>query len=130
MAQLHALLFLPVLIVAFRACDAGQAIPREVREIPVASVTMPDDPRAGEPLHIRLICNTPTPCWEFLRSDITHKDSTVTIRVYARYDGRPCVQIPGTLSTTATVSLAAPGRYRLILTSPDRSKLERVMTIH
>lgn len=129
MKPLPMFLFLPVLVLAFRTCEPGPTVHQTVREVPVIAVTMPADPRAGEPCSIDLTCATPTPCWEFHRTDITHSDSLVILRVFARYDGRPCIQIPGTITATATVTLARAGLYQFRFTGRDSTQAVRELIV-
>lgn len=124
-----ALLFVPVLIAGFGSCEPNVPRQHEVREVPVRSVTMPDAPRSGDTLLILMTCSIPTPCWEYERTDISRVDSLITIRVFARYDGQPCIQIPGTLSATARVTVPRAGTYRFRYLHPDRTMFERVVNV-
>jgi hypothetical protein len=82
-----------------------------IEPVPIVSVIMPAAVSPGDSLVLEVTCGTPTPCWEFHRSEVARADSAYAVVVYAAYDGRPCIQIPGNFTTRITVPPPDTGKH-------------------
>jgi hypothetical protein len=102
-----------VLVLSLGASSCGREAVGQltIEPVPIDSVIMPATALPGDSLALEVTCGTPTPCWEFHRYEVARTDSEYAVVVYAKYDGRPCIQIPGTFTTRITVPPPGPGRY-------------------
>jgi len=120
-----------ILILAFGplACGSSQDKTLTIETVPVLTVNMPQVTEAGDSVVIEVTCGTPTPCWDFHQFEITQSDSEYSIIVFAQYDGRPCIQIPGTLTAKTVIRPARPGRYLFRFNQTDEKVLTKTMAV-
>lgn len=97
--------------------------------LPVIAVTMPGTLQAGDSLIAEVTCGTPNPCWEFQRAEITRTDSVYSVAIIARYDGRPCIQVLGTLTARIAVLPPGPGSYHFTFTQAEGSTLRKSLAV-
>ncbi|HXG00489.1 MAG TPA: hypothetical protein VNL69_06875 [Bacteroidota bacterium] len=91
------------------------------------SVTLPDTIPHSTPVQFEATCRTPNPCWEFDRVEITRFDTTVDISIFARYDGRPCIQTVGSLKVPVSLPPQERGALRLRFLSSDGKAWEKTV---
>ena len=99
------------MLVSFNACRQEAQRHLSIEPVTIVAANVPTTALSGDSLVVEVTCGTPTPCWEFHRYAVARSDSGYSIVVYAEYDGRPCIQIPGTFTTRITIAPPGPGRY-------------------
>ncbi len=104
--------------------DAHQVLP-----VRVLSVTLPDTIQLGQPIRFETTCGTSTPCWLFKRFEISQTRKQYSITVYAEYDGRPCVQVIGTLKASSSVVPQERGTYTFRFWRARDRTLDRVVVV-
>lgn len=85
------------------ACGKREVGTVQVAPVPVTAVALPDTVSLGQPVVFEATGTTPTPCWTFARFDVARSGRRYDITAFARYDGRPCVQILGSFTAGASV---------------------------
>ncbi len=79
--------------------------------VPVLSVTLRDTVNIGEPIVFETTCGIPNPCWEFQRFEISQRGFQYYVKVFAEYDGRPCIQVLSSFKAGTSVLPTERGKY-------------------
>jgi hypothetical protein len=83
----------------------------ETAPVHAQSVNIPSRVAFGERIAFDIVCSTPTPCWEFNKLIITPGERHYDVQVLAQYDGRPCIQVLGSFTTSSFVTPSERGTY-------------------
>jgi len=65
-------------------------------------------------LILLVTANTPTACWKHQKTKIEQNDNSYNIKIYAKYSGEPCIQIPGKLETLVQLKVEGRKKFTLI----------------
>ncbi|MBX2991513.1 MAG: hypothetical protein KF749_10150 [Bacteroidetes bacterium] len=127
MKSLHALI-IPTFIL-FGRCSDKPPDSVSVSPASILSVLIPDTVRLGSPITLEASCGTPTPCWEFERFEFIQHDKQINTTVFARYDGRPCVQVLGSFKADTSVVVGERGTYTFRFNRGEDSFFERSVVV-
>ncbi len=130
MRMLSRLTYIPALVCVCTMLSCAER-PTAIQTSPVAvvSASLPDTVTLGEPIRFEAVCSTANPCWELERVAVNTIGFTYEITIYARYDGRPCIQTVGTLNVKSTLLPKQPGIYTLRFGSSAHKGLEKTVVV-
>jgi len=125
--MIHALLVVSALTLT--SCGEKTAESLQLSPVSVASVAISDTVLLGQPVVFKTTCSTPTPCWEFERFEITEDGRQYNVKVFARYDGRPCIQILGSFKANSSVVPKERGTYTFRFWHTQKQSLDTTVVI-
>lgn len=62
---------------------------------------------------VKATYTTPDPCWTFYKSEIINNDTTIILKVYAKYEGQNCPQVVSSITHIDTIYLSSAGFKKL-----------------
>lgn len=114
---------------ALHTCEKEPAAKIQSSPTAVTAAASPDSIRLGQPIVSTITCGTPNPCWEFTRVDIAQSGFEYTVKVIAEYDGRPCIQVLGSFTTTSSITPTEKGTYTLRFWRAENQFLEKRIVV-
>ncbi len=84
---------------------------------------------AGKQISATINIETPTPCWNYLRTDKSQSDSTYTAEIFGKYNGDPCQDVLSSITQKETITFSSPGEKRLRFWVNDSTYLDTLINI-
>jgi len=78
---------------------------------------------------VTTIYGTPTTCWYYYRTERTNNDIVVTLKVFGKYDGEPCIQMLGSCIHKEKINFLSKGNKTLKFWQNDSSYLDTTITL-
>lgn len=128
--MLRRFMYIPALLCACTIVScAERPTVLQTSSVAVVSVSLPDTVTLGEPIRFEAVCSTPNPCWELERAAVHKTGFTYDVTIHARYDGRPCIQVLGTLNVQSSLLPEERGTYTLRFASSSEKALEKTVVV-
>lgn len=106
------LFFIAVGCLLINSCDVGEPT-RYSDTKPVPLERIQSITAANNFIVITADYTTPNSCWHFYKSEISNNDTTIYIKIYAKYDGQNCTPFVGSITHIDTIFLNKAGFKKL-----------------
>jgi hypothetical protein len=123
--------FIAVLIASSFLLETCKEKTNDVAGTPLAvrSVRISPAVSLGKEIEFEVTCGTPNPCWTFKRFDIVQDGFSYNVTVTAEYDGRPCIQILGSIKATSSVVPQKEGTYTFRFYQTQAASLDTTVVV-
>lgn len=101
-----------VVLLSFYSCDSDEPTKfTEVKLVPLEKIDSIITTQTQ--IIVKATYTTPNSCWTFYKSEIINNDTTIILKVYAKYEGQNCPQVVSSITHTDTIYLSSAGYKKL-----------------
>jgi hypothetical protein len=84
---------------------------------------------SGRSISFVIRCETPTPCWTYVKTEQASSDNEIRFKVLGRSSGDPCVQVLSSLDAPATTILPSAGTYSFRFWQYNDKSIDTTITV-